>query len=316
MARVSVIVPARNAAALLGQALDSIVAQTYEDWEAIVADDASSDATAVVAAGRDPRISCVRSPRNLGIGGARNLALARASGELVALLDADDVWLPHYLERLVSRYDEARRRGEDVGVVCCDAYHLGADGVPEVASYAPPRWPERVTLTTLLRNNSIFVSAMIPHAVIEELGCFATDCLGTEDYDMWLRIAETGRSVIALREPLVLYRIGETSISRKVAVMSRATQRTYQRALARGRLSRAQRRIAQRQLRFQRLVELRHELAARVGERSSPLVLLAHMTPLALRVALERPADWPVWLRGAIARAGVAGGRRRRPSPV
>jgi glycosyltransferase involved in cell wall biosynthesis len=310
--RVSIIIPAYNAAQLLPHALDSILAQTYEDWEAIVVDDASTDETAAVASGRrDPRISCVRSPRNLGIGGARNQALPHARGELVALLDADDVWLAHYLERQVAEYDAAVARGEDVGVVCCDSYHLGPDGLPDLASYEPPRWPDPITLTTLLRGNSIFVSAMVPRAVIEELGGFATDCLGTEDYDMWLRIAETGRRVVAVREPLVGYRVGDTSISKDVAIMSRAMQRTYQRALARGRLSGAQRRIAERQLRFQRLVELRQEAAAQTKARPHQLALLVRVLALATRVAIERPGLWPRSLK-PLRRAGRRSPDRRR----
>ena len=306
MVRVSVIIPAYNAAAVLAQALDSVVAQTYEDWEAIVVDDASTDDTAAVAANRDARISCVRSPRNLGIGGARNLGLAHAQGDLIALLDADDLWHPQYLARQVARYDAAVARGEDVGVVCCDAYHLGPDGMPDEASYEPPRWPQPVTLTTLLRRNTIFVSAMIPRVVIEELGGFATNCLGTEDYDMWLRIAETGRGVIATREPLVMYRVSDTSVSANVAVMSRATQMTYRRALVRGRLTRAQRRIALRELRLQRLVELWDEAAARVKMRRLPVVLLVRTMLLAGCVALERPRDWPRWARSAIAKVTSA----------
>lgn len=306
MARVSIVIPAYNAAAVLAQTLDSIVAQTYEDWEAIVVDDASTDETAAVASGRDSRISCVRSPRNLGIGGARNQALPHAHGELIALLDADDLWLPQYLERQLARYDEAVARGEDVGVICCDAYHLGPDGAPAEASYELPRWPEMVTLTTLLRGNTIFVSAMVPRAVIDELGGFATNCLGTEDYDMWLRIAETGRRVIAVREPLAVYRVGDSSVSANRAVMSRAMQMTYRRALSRGRLTRAQRRIARRQLRLQRLVELSDEAAARRKTRALPLALLARMLPLAMRVAIERPGYWLRWLRIAIARSAAA----------
>jgi glycosyltransferase involved in cell wall biosynthesis len=306
MARVSIVIPAYNAAAVLAQTLDSIIAQTYEDWEAIVVDDASTDETAAVASGRDSRISCVRSPRNLGIGGARNQALPHAQGELIALLDADDLWLPQYLERQLARYDAAIARGEDVGVICCDSYHLGSDGAPARASYAPPQWPEVVTLTTLLRRNTIFVSAMVPRAVIDELGGFATDCLGTEDYDMWLRIAETGRRVIAAREPLVLYRVGDSSVSANRAVMSRATQMTYRRALSRGRLTRAQRRIARRELRLQRLVELSDEAAVRRKTRPIPPLLLARMLPLAMRVALERPGYWLRWLRVATARSAAA----------
>jgi glycosyltransferase involved in cell wall biosynthesis len=311
MPRVSVIIPARNAASLLPQALDSVIAQTYDDWEAIVADDASSDGTAGLVAGYHPRVSCVRSERNLGIGGARNLALARASGELIALLDADDLLLPTYLERQVARYDAAVAGGQDVGIVCCDAYELGPEGRRSRTYSERAGWVQSVTLTTLLRANTIFVSALTPRAVVEELGGFATDCLGTEDYDLWLRIVESGRAVVAVREPLVMYRVADATISTNVAAMSRAVQTTYRHALARGRLDARQRRIARRELRLQRCVELWEESARMGGEGGRiPWSLLVRSGGLAARVVLERPKRWFHWFRiaRAIARGAPAAG--------
>lgn len=301
MPRVSVIIPAYNAATLLAQTLDSVIAQTYCDWEAIVADDASNDETAAVAIGRDPRISCVRSAHNLGIGGARNLALSQANGELIALLDADDLWRPEYLERQIARYDAAVARNQDVGIVCCDAYELRPEGHRSGTYSERAGWVAQVTLTTLLRRNTIFVSAIVPRAVIEELGGFATDCLGTEDYDLWLRIVETGRRVIAAREPLVMYRVAGSAISENIAVMSRATQTTYRHALSRGRLTRRQRLIARRELRLQRFIELWEELVPQARARRVPVGLLARAVPLGVWVVLEHPGRWLRWLGIAIA---------------
>src|SRR5205814_6279167 len=87
--RVSVVMPAHNAAAHIGQALDSVAAQTFTDWEVIVCDDASSDDTAELACGRE-RVTVIVNERNAGPAESRNRALAHARGELVAFLDADD----------------------------------------------------------------------------------------------------------------------------------------------------------------------------------------------------------------------------------
>ncbi|HXN38718.1 MAG TPA: glycosyltransferase [Solirubrobacteraceae bacterium] len=305
--RVSVIIPARNAGASLGETLDSVIAQTYEDWEAIVADDASSDATGELAAGYHPKVRCVRSPRNLGIGGARNLALACASGELVALLDADDLWLPGYLETQLARYDQALARGENVGIVCCDAYLFDSHGPRDGTASQRIGWADPVTLTTLLHKNTICVSAIVPRALIEQLGGFATDCLGTEDYDMWLRILETGASVLASREPLFRYRIADTAVSANVAVMAKATQTTYRHALERGRLSAGQRAIARREMRMQRFVELWEEVALRRGQTGIvPWGLVGEAAPLGARVVLERPTRWAHWLKIGLAIAAGA----------
>jgi glycosyltransferase involved in cell wall biosynthesis len=316
MPRVSVIIPAHNAAATLAETLDSVFAQTYTDWEAIVADDASTDNTAAIAAAYRPRVSCVRTERNLGIGGARNLSIAQATGELIALLDADDFWLPEYLERQVARYDDAVARGENVGVVCCDAYELDPRGRRTHTYSERGGWVAEVTLTTLLRDNTIFVSAIAPRAVVQELGGFSTDCLGTEDYDLWLRIVETGRVVVVAREPLAVYRVSDTSISTNVAGMSRATQTVYRNALARGRLDARQRRIARRELRLQCFVERWEEIARRLGETARiPWSLLARAAPLGIRVMLERPGRWSHWLKigiGILRGAPAAGVDRSR----
>lgn len=300
--RVSVIIPARNASATLAETLDSVIAQTYGDWEAIVADDASSDGTAQLAAGYHPRVRCVRSARNLGIGGARNLALTRATGELVALLDADDVWLPYYLDRQLARYDRAVAAGENVGIVSCDALMIGPEGPRAGTASQRIGWADPVTLTTLLRRNTICVSAIVPRVLVDRLGGFATDCLGTEDYDMWLRILEAGHKVLAAREPLFKYRIADTTVSTNVAGMARATQTTYRHALQRGRLDGRQRAIARRELRLQRLVELWEETVRRRRDTGRlPWKLVASAGPLGARVVLERPARWPRWLQIAIA---------------
>jgi glycosyltransferase involved in cell wall biosynthesis len=301
MPRVSIIIPAYNAAALLPQTLDSIVAQTYRDWEAIVADDGSTDETAAVARDRDPRILCVRSARNRGVGGARNLAFSRARGELIALLDADDTWLPEYLERQVDLYDAALARGEDVGIVCCDAYELGPEGLRAQTYSEHAGWVEEVTLTTLLHHNTIFVSAIVPRAVLEELGGFATDCLGTEEYDLWLRILETGRGVIAAREPLVVYRTADKTMSKNATVMSHSMQTTYRHALSRGRLTRRQRSIARRELHLLMLVD-RWQAIQRARRNGVPLWPVVRALPLAVHVALERFRRWPHWLGAGWAR--------------
>ncbi len=294
--RVSVIIPARNARETLPKALDSVIAQTYDGWEAIVADDGSTDGTGEALAGYHPRVTGVRSERNLGIGGARNLALTRARGELIALLDADDVWLPTYLERMVDSYDAAVLSGVPVGVVCCDTYEVDGRGTRELTFFERTGWTNPVTLTPQLRHNMIFVSAIVPRALIEELGGFATDCLGAEDYDLWLRILESGRTVVTVREPLVLYSRGETSISANLGQMARATQTVYRHALERGRLDARQRAIVHRELRLQRLIVLWDETVQfRAGTGRLPLVVTIRATLLGTRVILERPNRWRRW---------------------
>src|SRR5215218_8686584 len=110
--RVSIIVPAYNAAGFLKRALHSALAQTMPDLELIVVDDASSDATLSVArevAARDPRVLVLHNEHNRGMYPTYNRAIDAARGEWIAALDADDVWLPERLERMLAVAD-----GEDL----------------------------------------------------------------------------------------------------------------------------------------------------------------------------------------------------------
>ncbi len=307
MPRVTVITPAHDSAATIAAAVHSVREQTYGDWEHVVADDASRDRTADILdrlAAEDGRLRVVRSPSNLGPAGARNLALDHATGELLAFLDADDRLLPGYLERLVTLYETALGEGHRVGIVSCDAY------VEDVEGRLPETYSDRhgdadgATLTDLLRSNPIFVAALSPAAVVRTAGGFSTECWGSEDHDLWLRIVELGYEVVGTSEPLVVYRLGAGSISSSAIGMARTTQSTYRRALARGRLNARQRRIARSALRtaraeeaFERLMAGRRDgLRSRIGQALRELPALA-------AAALSQPRRLPHWTRLVIGRA-------------
>lgn len=118
--RVSVVVPAYNAADYLERALGTVLAQTMPDLEILVVDDASADATFKVArqvAARAPRVRVLRNKRNGGAAASRNRALAKARGEWVALLDADDTWSAERLERMLASAGSADVISDDVYVV-------------------------------------------------------------------------------------------------------------------------------------------------------------------------------------------------------
>ena len=122
---VSVIIPALNAGATLGRALDFVAAQTYPQWEAIVIDDGSSDDTAPLVERRgDPRCRVIRRTVRGGPSRARNDGIAAARGALIALLDADDEWLPQKLERQVA----ALARHPAAALAVCDMLSVHEDG--------------------------------------------------------------------------------------------------------------------------------------------------------------------------------------------
>lgn len=103
MPLVSVIINVRNGAATLREAIDSVLQQTFQDWELVIWDDRSTDSSAgIVAQYSDPRIRYFLSPDDVPLGKARNDAIRQASGEWIAFLDQDDVWLPHKLEKQIA----------------------------------------------------------------------------------------------------------------------------------------------------------------------------------------------------------------------
>jgi glycosyltransferase involved in cell wall biosynthesis len=290
--RVSIIVPAYNAELFLPETLGSVEAQTYASWEAVIADDASTDGTVKAAEAFGERFKVLRGDVNAGPASARNRAIREAGGELLAFLDADDLWLPEYLDRLVCLYDESRDRGENVGIVTCDARILEPAGYRTETYMQLNGFPDDVSVNRMLVANPIFVGALVPRALVEEAGGFCEDLFGTEDWDLWLRIVERGYGVASTREALVVYRRRPASVSASLARMARNRQLTYRRALSRGALTPSQERVARRQLRLQRAVEQVGLIMSERGEGRNPTGLVLRKIPLFLRVAVENPGRW------------------------
>jgi glycosyltransferase involved in cell wall biosynthesis len=190
--RVSAIVPAYNAAAYLGEALDSALAQTYTSLEIVVVDDGSTDATGAVAdayAAAHPGRVRVIHQANAGLPGARNTAIAAARGELLALLDADDVWLPDHLERVMAVFDAE----PGLALVHANIERIDANG--QTTETWNRRWRNRkdpyAAVATRLEHVSC-PTVVFRRRCVEEIGGFDTQFtgLGCEDRDLWLRIFE------------------------------------------------------------------------------------------------------------------------------
>jgi glycosyltransferase involved in cell wall biosynthesis len=126
MSLVSVVMPTYNRRETIGAAIASVRRQTFQDWELIVVDDGSTDGTAALIEGSDPRLVLIRQ-ENRGVNAARNAALLRARGRYIAFLDSDDEWLPHHLELSVAFFRAFP--GEDFlsGEFCEDGSPLGTD---------------------------------------------------------------------------------------------------------------------------------------------------------------------------------------------
>lgn len=198
---VSVIVPAYNCASYLPRAIESVLAQSFTDFELLVVDDGSTDDTANVVDrySADRRVRFVRHAENTGPSAARNRGIRRSSGDLVAFLDADDDWARGKLEAQVTAV--ASDEADVCGVGCV---RLLPDGKEVIISKQPPYSGDGLYRELLFKNTipGSSSSIMVRRRCFDEVGLFDEELLAVEDRDMWLRLAARFRFVF-VREPLV-----------------------------------------------------------------------------------------------------------------
>ncbi|MGH8213159.1 MAG: glycosyltransferase family 2 protein [Rhodanobacteraceae bacterium] len=186
---VSAIVPVYNGERYLSEALDSALAQTYQNIEIIVVDDGSTDSSARIAenyaATHPQRVRLIRQA-NGGTGSARNAAMAEARGDYIAMLDQDDLWAPRHLEEAVAVLENE----PSIGLVHANIQVL--DGVLHPTSPPPWRQADDVFVRLLLRRAHIpCLTVVFRRSLVERVGGFdpAFFKLGNDDRDMWLRIS-------------------------------------------------------------------------------------------------------------------------------
>jgi glycosyltransferase involved in cell wall biosynthesis len=298
MPRVSVIVPAHNAAPFIEQTIESVRRQTYDDWELVVVDDGSTDDTWALLQAAGPRVRSFRREAAGGPAVARNLALSEASGEFVAFLDADDLLLPEYLESQLRCYGQAMRGADDeIGLVACDARILiGEEYAPYTHLDRIPDHEAPITLERVLRRNPIYGACLVPASVGEAVGWFDAELFGTEDFGLWIKILEAGYRAVLNRNVLAVYRRTPGTVSSNIASQGVNNRRAYELALARGRLSHRQRRIVRRAIRYNRAME-QVALArfAPTQGRGRWLLRLLRGSPTLIWVALTNPKMWSEW---------------------
>lgn len=200
MPLVSVVVPSHNRARLLARTLRSILTQEMGDLEVIVVDDGSTDDTAAVAAATDSRVRVFRNQVPDGVSAARNRGIAAARGEWIAFCDDDDLWSPAKLARQLAAAKSAEAHWAYTGDVNVD------EGL-RVLSGGPPPDPDAV-LALMPRWNPLSSggsNVVIRSAVLAKVGGFDSSLRRTEDWDLWIRLARTGRPAW-VRAPLVAYR--------------------------------------------------------------------------------------------------------------
>lgn len=304
----TVVIAAFDAATTIDAALASVAAQDRPADAVVVVDDASSDATAELARRWCDRLplTVVALAANSGPAVARDVGVRAATTELVALLDSDDYWLPDHLSTMTDVWERVG------GVVSADAIRWAPGTAVAGATFGhllPIPAPER-QLEALLDRNFLFMGTLMDRARYERVGGFRPRFRGTEDWDLWIRMARAGTRFTRPDHPTVVYRVTAGSLSSRVeqvdhdvAVMDAARVEATsdaERTLARRGLRRA---------RAQRALYMAYGLAAddpvrarraavrglvgsrRVATRSAAMVVAPRWTA-ARRGATRADASW------------------------
>jgi len=182
-ARVSVIIPTYNRAWILREAVDSVLKQDYPEFELIVVDDGSTDATADLLAGYGARLQVFRQP-NRGVSAARNTGIRAATGSLIAFLDSDDFWLPGKLAEQAAYFAAHPRR------MICQTEELWIRNGVRVNPGQRHRKPSGDIFERSLELCVVSPSAvMLRKGLFRQVGLFDERLPACEDYDLWLRVA-------------------------------------------------------------------------------------------------------------------------------
>ena len=204
---VSIITPSYNSARFISLTIESVLAQTYENWEMIIVDDCSPDNSNEIIkkyCKKDNRIKLIKLEKNVGPAVARNIAIKEAKGKFISFLDADDLWLPEKLEVQIKFM-----KTHDL-VFMYSAYKVIDEDGNDLGIFVPP---EEVTYYSILKTNPIGCLTAIYDA--EKLGkVYMPDILKSqEDYAAWLKILKQIKKTKGIKEPLAIYRIRKNSVS-------------------------------------------------------------------------------------------------------
>lgn len=200
--KVSIIVPCFNQAGYLSETLDSVLAQTYKNWECVIVNDGSPDNTeeiAIIYTQKDNRIKYVWQ-ENKGVSSARNLGISVSDGEYILPLDADDIIAPTYIERALNRFCSF----PETKLVYCKANTFGdKNGYWHLEDYY---------YDSFIWNNCIFCTAMFRRVDYDKTVGYNTNMIhGNEDWDFWLSLLKKEDIVFRIDEVLFYYRVKENS---------------------------------------------------------------------------------------------------------
>jgi glycosyltransferase involved in cell wall biosynthesis len=210
---VTVFMPMYNSEAYIREALESMLNQTYSHLEIIIVDDGSTDSSVgIVNSYQDSRIRLIRNKENKGIPYTRNVGLQEATGKYMAIMDADDISLPHRIERQVEFME--KNEGIDATGSFYEIFGGRFKRQFKPKNIAPEEMKIALLFTNYIGNPTAFIrlETLKQHNLRYNLDCFVA-----QDYEMWAQISKVGNLTI-MPEVLLKYRTGHTNITKKSSI--------------------------------------------------------------------------------------------------
>lgn len=205
---ISIIVPVYNAEKFIRETVESVLAQTYKEWELLLVDDASTDRSKEIISQfmeKDKRIRGIIQSTNQGAAAARNRGVTEASGRYIAFLDADDLWVPNKLELELMFMEKNGLAFVFTGYEFADENGKGTGKIVNV--------PKSLTYKQALKNTTIFTSTVLFDTENLDPELIRMPLVKSEDTATWWRILKCGHTAYGLNENLTLYRRSANTLS-------------------------------------------------------------------------------------------------------
>ena len=218
--KVSIIVPMYNAEKFIGKTIESVLSQTYENWEMLIMNDVSTDNSLAVVneyVKKDDRIKVVNTEKNMGVVKGRNHLIDLANGKYIAFLDADDYWHSQKLEKQIQFMKEKK-----AGISCTEYTRVKENGekINEVVIKS------EISYTDMLKNN--YLGCLTVMYDIEKVGKrYFKELEKNEDYVLWLEIVKDVKKIFGLKENLAYYRVLDNSRSSNKAKTAKVRWEIY-----------------------------------------------------------------------------------------
>ena len=218
---VSIITPCYNGAKFIGAAIESVLDQTYPNWEMLITDDCSSDNSEEIIteyARQDNRIKFFKLEKNSGAAVARNKSITEANGRFIAFLDGDDMWMPNKLELQLEFMEK-----KDCALSCTSLMYCNEDGEIHSIELAP----KTHNFHQSLRDNRIGTTAAIYDT--QKVGKVLMPLIRKrQDWALFMTLLKRGIVAYGMKQPLCIYRVGQQSLSKNKWSLIKYNIATYQ----------------------------------------------------------------------------------------